>query len=136
MRFLLFIFFLPLSLWSQVDSTKHGTIKIEKKYTAADYFPRINGNFGGEISSAELCESKGIEFGAPVYVKGFVMKCSYFKNPEGLKSNGPYLTEEMCKVLSALPEGTIIHVEAINAVDDKGRALRVSSLRYTLKNKD
>jgi len=134
-RFILILLF-PLSSLAQEDTTKHGTIKIEKQYTEADYFPRINGNFGGEISSAELCESKGIEFGAPVFVNAFVLKCSYFKNKEGMTANGPLLTEEMCKALNALPEGAIVHIEAIKAVNEKGQALRISSLRYAIKNKD
>jgi hypothetical protein len=133
---MLLLILLPFTICAQVDTIKHGTIKIEKEYTQADYFPRINGNYGGEISSAELCESKGIEFGAPVFVKSFVLKCSYFKNKEGMVSNGAMLTEEMCKALNALPEGAIIHIEAIKAVNEKGQALRISSLRYAIKNKD
>lgn len=136
MHRLLLLIILPFVSFSQEDTVKHGTIKIEKQYTAADYFPRINGNYGGDISAAELCESKGVEFGAPVFVKSFVLRCSYFKNKEGMISNSPMLTEEMCKALSALPEGAIIHIEEIKAVNEKGLALRISSLRYTVKNKD
>ena len=135
MRLATIILLLALSAFSygQDTTAHHGSIKLKKKYVEADYWPRIAGKLNGTISSAELCHPKGIYTVYPMEIKSFELHCSYLKDGI-LKARGHELSDEMCKLVTALPSNAIVHFQNIVAIDDKGRELKLNSLRYTINN--
>ena len=130
--FVLISIFLCLSVSAQDTTATHGTIKIRKKYTEADHWPRIAAKFDGKITPAELCHPKGIYTIYPMRILSFELKSSYIKDSALVSSNSNQLTDEMCKIVTALPEGAILHFENIMAVDSQGKTVRLNSLRYVL----
>ena len=136
MRVLVLALFVVGALGSNAQDTTtvthHGTIKLRKAYNEVDHWPRIAKKMEGNITAKELCYPQGIYTVYPYQITGFTMKCSYLKDEKGLSSGNARLTDEMCKVVSVLPSGAIVHFEDIMALDDKGREKRLNSLRFII----
>lgn len=132
--FFLFIGLLSISGFSQdTTNVKKGTITIKKKLTEADYWPRVAGKFHGEITPKQLCSSMGIHTNAGIRIVSFDMASSYLSSKKNLFSTSNVLTDDMCKFVSALPSGAIVHLQNIVGIDSKGNRVRLTSLRYTIK---
>lgn len=114
------------------DTTQHNSIKLKKAYVEADYWPRIAQKMSGSITSAELCHPKGIYTKYPSEILEFELKCSYIREGEPIISHGPDLTQEMCKIVSTLPSGAIVHFENIKARMD-GKVVTLNALRFTIQ---
>ena len=55
---------------SQPDTTT-AVLKIRKKYTEGDYFPRIHDKVTGAIKRSELMDPRGIYTVAPLHITAF-----------------------------------------------------------------
>ncbi len=114
---------------------KHGSIKIKKAYSEADHYTRIAGVLDGDITSAQLCNPDGIYTIYPYDIQSFKLDCSYLKSDAKVTTSGHVLSDEMCKIVSVLPDHTVVYFTDIIALDQKGNSVRLNSLRFIIRNK-
>ncbi len=114
---------------------KHGSIKIKKAYSEMDHYTRIAGIFDGEITAAQLCNPQGIYTIYPYDIRSFKLDCSYLKSGANVSTTGHVLSDEMCKIVSVLPDRAMVYFNDIMAVDEKGNSIRLNSLRFIVRHK-
>lgn len=118
---------------TSVGFSQNGTIKVEKQ---EDFLPRIAGKAGGEISKYFLCDSKGITIGHNSKVVSFVLYVIDHHNQElEIPIEGNVVTEEYCKKIMSLSEGSIVYFQNI-MVESKGVRIRVSPIMFKIKDDD
>lgn len=117
---------------TQPDTTK-AVLKIRKKYTEADYFPRIHDKFDGKIKRSELMDPRGIYTVAPLNVVSFELHSFDRENEVVMKSSSCFLTPIMRKHIKSLPDGAPLYFRNIVAFDEKNNKYILNGLRYTIE---
>lgn len=118
------------------DSVKTGTIKVEKKYTEADFFPHVNGKFTGAINPFELCSSSGIQTNAGIVISSFELH-TFNGSGEEVKYpiQGNTLPKKYCEELAKFQEGEVFYIRNIKGVGRYGEKLILNPIRFTISYK-
>lgn len=120
---------------TESGSTKSGTIKIEKKYTEADFFPRINGKFDGVIDPFEICTSEGIITNAGIKITSFELHTFKGNEEVSYKFKGNTIPAEYCEKLAKMPEGDVIYFRNIKGLGKYDESLILNPMRFTISYK-
>ena len=119
----------------QPDTSK-AVLKIRKKYTEADYFPRIHDKFDGKITRSELMDPRGVYTVAPLNIVSFELHSFDRENEIVMKSNSCFLTPAMKKHIKQLPDGAPLYFRNIIAYDEKDNKYILNGLRYFISKEE
>lgn len=114
------------------DTLRRGTIKIEKKYTEADFFPRINGKFTGEIHPLEVCHKDGIQTNAGIKIISFELHTFAGRDEVSFSIEGNVVPEEYCQKLSNFLAGEVFYIRNIKAIGREGEKITLNPMRFTI----
>ena len=115
------------------DTVRSGTIKIEKKYTEADFFPHVNGKFTGPINPFELCSSSGIQTNSGIVITSFELHTFDGSGDEVKFSiNGNVLPKHLCEELAKFQEGEVFYIRNIKGLGRYGEKLHLNPIRFTI----
>lgn len=120
---------------TKTDTAKSGTIKIEKKYTEADFFPRINGKFDGNIDPFEICTSEGIVTNAGIKITSFELHTFNGNQEVAYKIQGNTIPAEYCEKLAKMPEGDVVYFRNIKGLGKYNERVILNPIRFTISYK-
>lgn len=118
------------------DTLKSGTIKAQKKYNEADFFPRVNGKFTGSIHPFELCNSDGIQTNAGIKISSFELH-TFDKSGKEIKYpiEGNVLPKKYCEKLAEFQEGEVFYIRNIRGIGRYGEQLILNPILFTISYK-